>query len=114
MVAAAAAWSFAVGRTRFFTLPAEVIVATGIALLAMWALKRGSLRPRKPLPRHSAIVWLLMAVAVTGLELFAFVHADRSAYPTISSILNAIGLDTELGKSIVAFAWVAGGVWLLW
>ncbi len=116
LVAAATmvAWSYAVARTRFFTVPAELLVAGGIAALAIWAYRRGGSGPAGDFPSRSAAFWLLVAAAVTGLELFAFFHPDRVAYPTISSLLGGLGLDTELGKGVIAFAWAAGGAWLLW
>jgi hypothetical protein len=90
-----------------FTTSATLLVAA-IGGTMTWLGLSGRMR-RRPAPVVLArgSLWWLVPVLVLGLtELFAFLHADRTGYPTMSLILDPV-LDHYLPRAVGYFLWLS-------
>lgn len=94
---------------RPFTWPASVAtLAGGLAAVAVGSRRRAP-RLGTQQARVGFAVWAVLALAVTGWELAAFLQAPRFEHPTISSLANPV-LEDHLVKAVGFLAWLAFSV----
>jgi len=110
--------------THPFTLNADLVTAAAVvagALATTWQIRRRSTAARvrpdggdgtrarwTPL----SLVWVALAAAVTGWELFCFLSQPRTRYPTLSALLDSLD-STRVGKAVAFGAWLALGFLLV-
>ncbi|MGP0031725.1 MAG: hypothetical protein ACLPVF_14605 [Acidimicrobiales bacterium] len=120
-LAAAVAASF----THPFTPGADVVTAIplGIAVVVLARRRHADGRPALDphpappatgsVPAHRwASVWLALATAIVGWELYCYLSAPRSAHPTLSVLINMLEA-TPTGKALAFFLWLALGWYLV-
>lgn len=118
---AAAAYAAAASGARPFTVAADVAVSVPSALFAATLLAE-RLRPEKGpwrriergarQPRGAAGAWLAVIGLVACVELASYFHGGaRSAYPTLSSGLDAL-FRQRATRAAGWFGWIAAG-WFL-
>lgn len=106
------------GLSTPFTWPARlatgVLIAWGLGVARPWSMTDG----RVHVGWQALAATLAVATVFTLVEVVELVHGPREQYPTFSSILEDVLVRTtvggvELGRSVLAAAWVALGRWLL-
>lgn len=125
-VVVAAAYSAWASGTPPFTIGADVAVSVPSALFAAtlvlqwrWPSARPWRRiaPGRPATAtatdaRSAAPWIVLAAVLLAVELASYFHGGaRSAYPTISSGLDAL-FRSRAAKAVVWDAWLSAG-WFL-
>jgi hypothetical protein len=126
LLAVCVAASLAAGGTRPFTLPADVAVASALALAVVVLVGQRRLAARlrsferrrdAPLVADASSTarwwpWVATVVAATGFELYNVALLPRAAHPTLSSMLDAA--DRTYGGHALAFAcWLVLGWYLV-
>jgi hypothetical protein len=87
----------------FSGVAALAVLAGGVVALG-WGITHR--RPRsRPIERRGLTVWLVLALALAGWQLVAFVQEPRSRHPTISSITNAV-LETHVAQALAFAGWL--------
>lgn len=95
------------GLFASFTTSATLLVAAIGGTMTWLGLSSRVRRRSAPALLARGSLWWLVPVLVLGLtELFAFLHTDRAAYPTMSLILDPV-LDHYLPRSIGYFLWLS-------
>lgn len=115
-VPAVAAVAWAATSLRPFTIPALVVtLAAGGAALAA-GRRLAPLREPEDAGRGARTAspaglgwWAAAAAALAALELAAFLQLPRSAYPTLSSLANAV-FDSHVVRWAAFVVWLAAGV----
>jgi hypothetical protein len=118
----AALYAALVSGARPFTVPADVFVSVPSALFA-GALLLERLRPDKgpwrrlqraaPVPRATAVPWVLVLALLCAVELASYFHpGPRSDYPTLSSGLDAL-FRHRAARAAGWFAWLDAGWYLV-
>jgi hypothetical protein len=96
------------GLFASFTTSATLLVCAVGGTLTWIGLSGRARRRPAPLRLARGALWWLVPVLVLGVtELFAFLHTDRAAYPTISLIMVPV-LDHYLPRAIGYFGWLSG------
>jgi hypothetical protein len=115
LLTAGAAYALGAAATRAFTLPADVLTALPIALVAILVVVRWPLRPRRLRVPASARAghpfrpWVVLFAAVALWELYEYVaRGSRGAHPTFSSMTDAVD-RTYVLKALVFFGWLCLG-----
>jgi hypothetical protein len=113
LLAAGAAYALGAASTRAFTLPADVLTALPIALVAVLVVVRWPLRPRRlQVPAragHPFRPWVVLFAAVALWELYEYLaRGSRGAHPTFSSMTDAVD-RTYILKALVFFGWLCLG-----
>lgn len=117
-----AAW---VATTTPFTTGAEAAVATGFLLVAVVVVVSRRAPSQRPVHAGkgepaggggSSAPWLVVSAAVVAFELATYAagsFAGRHAFPTLSSMTDAITSASPALKGLLAFAWLLLGWGLL-
>ncbi len=115
LVVGAIGYSFGAAATTPFTVPADVMTAVPIAVLAVAVVWRWPWRPviRRPsapvAARHPYRAWVLLAAAIVAWELVAYAaRGSRAAHPTFSSMADAVDRFYLL-KAALFFGWLCLG-----
>jgi hypothetical protein len=113
LTAVAIGYSLGAAATTPFTVPADVMTAIPIVLLAVAAVWRWPWRPvvRRPEApaRHPYRAWVFLAAAIVAWELVAYAaRGSRAAHPTFSSMADAFDRFYVL-KALAFFAWLSLG-----
>lgn len=115
--AAVIGYSVLGGLTRPFTPTADAVTAVPLAVVAVAAavqIRRRPLSSGAPSaqPIRRVVPWIVIVAAITGWELYCFGSNPRSAYPTLSSLLDQLD-STHLGRSAVFVLWLLLGTYLV-
>lgn len=91
-----------------FTVSANLLLHAIAGTMVWLGLSGRAGRRVAPLRLSRSSLWWLAPVLVFGLtELFAFLHTDRVAYPTLSLLADPV-LDNYLPRAASYFGWLAG------
>ena len=96
---------------RPFTAPAFwVTLSAGVGTIALgWRARPGAPATAPgPEPRSGYLVWALLAAALAGWELVAFLQLPRAEHPTLSSLANAI-FGSHAVRFMAFALWLAAG-----
>ena len=117
-VAAAIAYSLAVGWFPRYSWPATIAVAipAAAAVLIAWRVSADSAAEPERLTRTGIAAWALIGVGAAAWELTALalqptLGTDSPAHPTLSYLANPV-LASVPGRPAVLFAWLALGWYL--
>lgn len=107
-----AATALLAGFLPSFSVGANVLVVL-VGGIMCWLGLTGRLGRRAAPKRlgRGAGVWLLPALMLAVVELFAFSH-PAGAYPTLSLLADPL-LDTYPGRAVCFFGWLAAFWWLV-
>jgi hypothetical protein len=115
LLAAGAAYALGAAATRAFTLPADVLTALPIVVMAILVVVRWPLRPRRlqvPAPAragHPFRPWVVLFAVVALWELYEYLaRGSRGDHPTFSSMTDAVD-RTYILKALVFFGWLCLG-----
>ena len=119
VVGLSAAFAVVVGAFPRYSWPATagVVAAAAAAIAIAW---RGPLVSRPdsgPLPRRGVVAWTTVLVAGALWELQALLlqpslTVDSQEHPTISTLTDP-ALATHLGRTLIMFAWLLAGWFLM-
>lgn len=114
VVAAAALIAPLAAQIPSLTWPATaatLVVGTGVVFVVArgWPTRTA---PSRPLTLRRAAPWFVLAAVFTALEIATLVHGSQPEFPTVSSLLGPLFVDT--GPRVIGwFAWLTTGYWLL-
>jgi hypothetical protein len=118
LAASALAFAVIVGRFGRYSWPATVPVAlvAALAIAIGWRGRGHTLEPA-PLGPVGAVAWAALFVTASLWELIQLLlqpsfTTDSYAHPTLSVLTDPV-LASHLGRSVVLFAWLAFGWFLL-
>jgi hypothetical protein len=106
------AWVASAART--FTRPAEALTAVPIAVVAI-ALARSGRDERQPvdeMPARWLSGWAVLALVTFAWEMRELFGRPRYAYPTLSSIGDAVVRSSRFAHAAIFALWLAIGYWL--
>ncbi len=110
-----AAYALGATATRPFTVPADVMTALPIVVLAVLVVARWPLHPRPlelaPAARgtHPYRAWGALLALIVAWELVQYLaRGSRGAHPTLSSMADAVD-RTYVLKAVVFFGWLCLG-----
>jgi hypothetical protein len=108
VVAALVAYGWwATSLPAFSASAALAVLGAGVVAMGLGTMHR---RPSSgAVHRRDLAVWLVLAAALAGWQLAAFVQEPRSSHPTISSIANAV-LETQLAQAIAFAGWFLAAI----
>jgi hypothetical protein len=110
---AAAACSWLAGHFTTFTRPAEVVTfVPGLLLLAVAARTTAGATVRPDRSRSGRLVWWLLLVAITSVEVAALTLGAGHSAPTISDLVNP-WIDSTVSRSLGFALWLGFGWWLV-
>ncbi len=90
---------------------ATLVVGTGVVFVVArgWPART---TPSRSLTLRRAVPWFVLAAVITALELATLLNGSHPAFPTVSSLLGPLFVET--GPRVVGwFAWLTTGYWLL-
>ncbi|MPZ65732.1 MAG: hypothetical protein GEU83_09540 [Pseudonocardiaceae bacterium] len=68
--------------------------------------------PSRPVTLRRAAPWFVLAAVFTALELATLIAGSQPTFPTVSSLLGPLFVDT--GPRVIGwFVWLTTGYWLL-
>jgi hypothetical protein len=119
-VVAVLAYAGLASFTNPFTLGADLVVALllAVAVVAMVVRSRSPRMDVADRPDRAvgwspgSVAWAVLAAVAIGWELFCFTSEPRSAYPTVSSLMDMADA-TRWGKVLLFAAWMALGGYLV-
>lgn len=90
---------------------ATLVVGTGVVFVVArgWPARTA---PSRPVSLRRAAPWFVLAAVFTALELATLIAGSQPTFPTVSSLLGPLFVDT--GPRVIGwFAWLTTGYWLL-
>lgn len=110
VAAGAVTFAATLGLTRGLTAPPQVMLAIFGWLMCGWLAWRPMERRAAP-DRLSAVgvaPWIMVMLAIAGIELYSFYHGSTYQHPTLSSLTDP-AFDTFGVRVAFVLGWLAAG-----